>query len=174
MAASYETGAKRGGHEVRRIEVASLEFPFLRSRQDFESGTPPRDIAMVQDATRWADHVVIPYPLWLGTMPAILKALVEQTARPGFAFAYGGGGTKFPEKLLKGRSARIVATMGMPAFVYRWFYFAHGLRNLERNILKFIGIAPIRESLLGMVTAASPEQRARWLERLNEFGSRGF
>jgi hypothetical protein len=28
--------------------------------------------------------------------------------------------------------------MGMPAAVYRWFYRAHSLKSLERNILGFV------------------------------------
>jgi hypothetical protein len=59
--------------------------------------------------------------------------------------------------------------MGMPAFVYRWYFGAHGLRSLERNILGFSGIGPIRESLVGMVEGAAA-RRARWLERLRALG----
>ena len=73
----------------------------------------------------------------------LLKAFLEQALRPGFAFDES---SRMPRKLLKGRSARIVVTMGMPAFVYRWYFGAHGLRSLERNILGFCGIRPIRAS----------------------------
>jgi putative NADPH-quinone reductase len=45
-------------------------------------------------------------------------------------------------KLLKGKSARIVVTMGMPTLFYRWYFRVHSLKNLERNILAFCGIRP--------------------------------
>jgi hypothetical protein len=61
--------------------------------------------------------------------------------------------------------------MGMPAFMYRWFYGAHGLKGLERNILKFIGISPIKESLIGMVEE-SQEHRVRWIEKMFVYGKK--
>jgi len=67
-----------------------------------------------------------------------------------------------PPKLLKGRSARIVVTMGMPAVFYRIYYRAHSVKNLKRNILEFCGINPVRSTLIGMVEGR-PEARAAWL-----------
>ncbi len=74
---------------------------------------------------------------------------------------------------LKGRSARIVVTMGMPTLAYRWYFRAHSLKSLERNILKFAGIAPVRESLFGMVENVSPARRSRWLEQMQDHGAAG-
>ena len=76
------------------------------------------------------------YPPWLGMMPALLKGFFEQAVRPGFAFKTGD---RSWGSLLKGRSARIVITTGMPALIYRWYFGAHGLKCLERSILRFVG-----------------------------------
>jgi putative NADPH-quinone reductase len=65
-----------------------------------------------------------------------------------------------------------VVTMGMPAMVYRWVYRAHSVKALERNILGFVGIAPIHETLIGMVEGKDSARR-RWLARLRELGSAG-
>lgn len=115
------------------------------------------------------DHLVIVYPLWLGSMPALLKAFLEHVFRPGFAFEYGAKG--FPRKLLRGKSARIVVTMGMPAFFYRWYFGAHSLKSLERNILRFCGISPIRESLFGLVETATESTRHKWLQTMRKLGA---
>ena len=104
-------------------------------------------------------------------MPALLKAFFEQVARPGFAVGAASKGRP-GRKLLGGRSARIVVTMGMPAFVYRWYFGAHSVKSLERNILRFAGIAPVRRSLVGLVEGPVP-QRRRWLERLASLGRKG-
>jgi len=171
LAATYAEGAEAAGRAVRQIDVAALDFPLLRTQAEFQTGTPVPDIARAQETIAWADHIVIVYPLWLGTMPALLKGFLEQVLRPGFALDYGEG--KWPKKMLQGRSARIVITMGMPGFAYRWIFGAHSLKSLERNVLKFVGIGPIRETLFGMVDAADAAKHARWLETMRRLGERG-
>jgi putative NADPH-quinone reductase len=172
LAEAYAQGAKEAGHEVRLIEVAKINFPLLRSQEEWKSGTLPGSLQEAQDAIGWAEHLVFFFPLWLGTMPALLKAFLEQVARPGFAIG-GGERGKMPMKLLSGKSARIVVAMGMPAFFYRWYFLAHGLKGLERNILGFAGIAPIKETLIGMVDASEKTNREKWLPKLRELGRDG-
>lgn len=167
LADAYAEGAAL--HEVQRIEVARLEFPWLRTKQEFERGALPQALGPAQQAIAAADHLLIVYPLWLGTMPALLKAFFEQVFRPGFALDYGAGG--WPKKRFGRKTARIVVTMGMPALVYRWYFLAHSLKSLERNILRFSGIHPIRESLFGMVEAAGETKRRRWLAKMRALGA---
>ncbi len=151
MADAYAEGAVAAGHEVRRIEVAKLEFPLLRTQAEFETGALPPALVQARNDMRWAEHWVFLFPLWHGTMPALLKGFLEQIFRPGFAMEYDQKG--FPKRLLAGRSARIVVTMGMPVMLYRWYFGAFGLRSFERSMLKFAGIKPIRESLYGLALA---------------------
>ena len=113
---------------------------------------------------------MIVYPLWQGMLPALLKGFLEQVFRPGLAKS---SDPRIWMSLLKGRAARIVVTMGMPALVYRWYFGAHGLKSLERSILAFIGVRPIRETLIGMVESASEKQRKAWLDKLRALGERG-
>lgn len=171
LAEAYARGALASGHEVRRIDVSRLNFPIVRSQKEFVEGTLGGDIKDAQETIRWASHLVIFYPLWLGTMPALLKGFFEQVFRYGFAIDAEGKG--WPKGLLRGRSARVVVTMGMPAFAYRWLFGAHGLRSLERSILRLSGITPIRESLIGLVDAMSDEKRKKWLERMEALGRSG-
>jgi putative NADPH-quinone reductase len=172
LADAYAEGAGQSGYRVSRIEVAQLEFPLLHTKEDWESAPPPEAIRAAQAAIAEAEHLVIVYPLWLGSMPALLKGFFEQALRPGFAIGTVQGGNRWA-KLLGGRSARIVVTMGMPAFVYRWFFGAHSLKSLERNILRFCGIRPIRETLVGSVEGCSAGKRAAWLAELAALGRQG-
>jgi putative NADPH-quinone reductase len=103
-------------------------------------------------------------------MPALLKGFLEQVARPGFAFAADEGRTAFTRKGLTGRSARVVVTMGMPALVYRWYFRAHSVKSLERNILGFVGIAPVHETLIGGVGQLPPDAAEKAFERLRRLG----
>jgi putative NADPH-quinone reductase len=169
LADAYADGARAAGHEVRTVQLAQLDFPLLRSAHEWESGPLPACLQEPQDAIAWAEHLVIFFPLWMGDMPALLKGFLEQVARPGFAFGPERG-NPFGRKGLKGRSARVVVTMGMPAMVYRFYFRAHSVRSLERNILGFVGIAPVNETLIGGVDALDEKTRSRWLAKLKALG----
>jgi putative NADPH-quinone reductase len=170
LADAYRRAAEGAGHAVRSVALCDLDLPWLRSAAEFEAA-PPAAVAAQQENVRWADHLVLLYPLWLGSMPALLKAFLEQVLRPGFAFG-AASGRGLPKKLLAGKSARVVVTMGMPAFFYRLYYRAHSLKSLERNILAFVGVAPVRATVLGNVAGASAKARAAWIAELEEHARR--
>lgn len=170
LAQAYEAGALGRGHEVRRVHIATLIFPLLRSQDEWERGPLPDGLQTAQDDIRWAEHIVFFFPLWLGDMPALLKGFLEQIARPGFAFGAFDGAAPTREKGLRGRSARIVVTMGMPAIMYRAYFRAHAIKAMKRNILEFVGIRPVRETMVGMVGKLSAAKAGRWLERMTALG----
>lgn len=170
LADAYAAGAAAAGHAVARIEVARLDFPILRTREEFMGGAPPESLDAALHAILDARHLVVVFPLWLGTMPALLKGFFEQVMRPGVAFRARDEG--FPYGLLRGRSARLVVTIGMPALLYRWYFRAHGVRGLERSILGFAGVRPVRETLLGSVEAVSGAKRKGWLTLMEQYGRR--
>jgi putative NADPH-quinone reductase len=172
LAAAYAEAAADAQHELKTIELARLEFPLLRSAAEWKDGAPAPCIREAQDTIAWAEHLVIFFPLWLGDMPALVKGFVEQTLRPGFAIGNTGAG-RMPKKLLKGRSARIVVTMGMPAFFYRAYYRSHSVLSLKRNILEFCGFSPVRTSLVGMVEGSSRNAHELWLAKMGTFGRAG-
>lgn len=167
LAKHYADGAASAGHEVRVRRINEAEFPLLTSQAEWRDGPVPPAIADAQQDLSWSEHLVFFYPLWMGDMPALLKAWIEQVMRPGFAFSEPKG--KFPEKLLGGRSARIVVTMGMPGLFYRIFYRAHSVHSFRRNILRFAGIRPVRLSLVGLVEGGAA-RRDRWLDRMTRLG----
>ena len=168
LAAAYRAGAESAGHQVETLTVAELDFKLLRSEAEWKEAPAP-DIQCAQEAIAAADHLVFVFPLWMGTMPALLKAFLEQVLRPGFAFddqaREGFGG-----KRLQGKSARAVVTMGMPGPVYRWFFGAHGYLYFKRNILKFCGIKPVRHCFAGLAAAKDGKGRQRWLQRVEKLG----
>ena len=170
LASAYADGATAEGHAIRYLDASSLSMPFLQNQIEFNSQQLDPNIEAIQSTIRWADHILIVYPLWLGTMPAVLKHFFEQVFRPNFAFAKSGN-RKWPKKLLQGKSARIVVTMGMPAWLYRWFYHAHSVKSLERNILNFTGIAPVRRSFIGQIDSSSDKSRLKWLRKMKQLGA---
>jgi len=170
LADASALGARRAGHKVRRVNVAEMTFPILRSNRAWRDQNVPQDIRHSQDAIKWANHLILLYPLWLGDVPALLKAFLEQVLRPGFALrkeaSPGDAG------LLGGRSARLIVTMGMPAQVYRLYFGAHSMKSLERNVLGFVGIHPIRRTLIGSVDN-SADQAEKWIKLAEKLGAAG-
>ena len=168
LADAYADGAALR-HEVRRIDLAGLDIPLIRSQSEWMETAPPPAMAEAQQAIAWAEHLVFLYPLWLGDVPALLKAFLEQVARPGFAIGYGEG---FPKGLLRGKSARVIVTMGMPGLFYSLVYRAHSVKSLERNVLRFVGFRPIGRTIIGSVEADA-DRRREWLEEMARLGAAG-
>lgn len=172
LADAYEEGAIAAGHVIRDLDVARIDFPMLRSEREWKDARLPDSLALAQTAIGWAHHIALFFPLWLGDMPALLKGFLEQVARPGFAFQEAEG-NPFARKALAGRSARIVVTTGMPALLYRWYYRAQSTKSPERNILSFVGMAPIRQTLIGDVDSLSDATTRHWLAKMKTFGREG-
>ena len=138
---AYAEGAGGTGHRLVRIDVAGLDISFLNSATEFSS-LPPEPILAEREKIAAADHLFIAFPLWLGAMPAKLKAFLEQSARGGFFLKAGKSDHEWPEKMMTGKSARIVITMGMPDLVYRFGMDSGALKALERGVLGLSGFSP--------------------------------
>jgi putative NADPH-quinone reductase len=172
LADAYEQGAREAGHAVSRIDIGSLPVEFLHNQAEFD--TPPCEvIAAEREKIAAADHLVLIYPLWMGAMPAMTKAFLEQVGRGGFFVDTGGDSSKWPVQRLKGKSVRIVVTMGMPGLAYRLMFGAHSLKGLEKGVFSISGFRPVRHTVLGSVEAAGAQGRARMLYRVGEMGRKG-
>lgn len=156
LAAAYLKGASDAGHAIRRLEVGELNLPPVHSMAEFTGAVSPEAKA-VQDAITWADHLVVLYPLWLGGPPAVLKAFFEQVFRYGFAL---GGEGRSMAGLLKGKSAHVFVTMGMPATIFRIVFDAPGLKSVTRGILMISGFRPVRSTVIGNVEGSAARRQA--------------
>jgi len=72
--------------------------------------------------------------------------------------------------VFKGKTARIIMTMGMPGWFYRIYYGAHALKLFKRNILHLIGISPAHTSVYGMIASVSDDTRKAWLREVEALG----
>jgi putative NADPH-quinone reductase len=175
LAQAYVKAAADAGHGVEIIDVAKLDFPLLRSRKD-QQQKPPDAIARAQSMLSEADHIVMIYPIWNGGAPALLKGFLEQTFRPTFSFPEAKAGDPLgffayysQIKSMKGKTARVIVTMQMPAFVYRWFFRPHP----DTNTLRVSGMSPVVETLIGLVESPDARKRDRWLRKMGELGHAG-
>ncbi|MCZ2496981.1 flavodoxin family protein [Xylophilus sp. Kf1] len=110
--------------------------PSMDSRRAFESGRQAPDIAREQEKLRWADAVILQFPLWWYSMPAILKGWVDRVY--AFGFAYGVGehsdarwGDRFGEGSMAGKRAMVVVTTGG----WESHYAARGINGPMEDLL---------------------------------------
>ncbi|WP_082909984.1 NAD(P)H-dependent oxidoreductase [Brevibacillus brevis] len=171
LAHAYMEGAKGKAAQIRTIDLSQIAFdPNLkygyRKRTELED-----DLKEAQNLIRWADHLVIVYPIWWGTMPAILKGFFDRVLLSGFAYKYREGSSLW-DKLLTGKTAHVIVTMDTPSWYNRLIYWQAGHLVMKRNILKFCGIKPVKITEISGVNASAEEKRKMWLEKVKQLGER--
>jgi putative NADPH-quinone reductase len=101
-----------------------------------------------------------------------VKGFFDRVFLPGFAFKYRPNSVLW-DKLLSGRSARVVITMDGPVWYYRFLAGAPGWQIMNRSILGFCGFKPIVPLFIGKVRSLSEKDRLLWISRLNALGMKG-
>lgn len=166
----YAEGARGGGHEVRQLMLGEIAFdPVLRSRRQ-EMPLEP-DLLAAQESIKWCEHLIIGYPTWWGSMPALLKGFIDRTIQPGFGYKYRQG-SPFWDRLLAGRSARILVTMDAPSIYDLIVYWTSSRRTMTHPILRFCGFKPVRASTFSRVRFSTAERRSKWLSSVRQLGAR--
>ncbi|MGK9234743.1 NAD(P)H-dependent oxidoreductase [Inquilinus limosus] len=124
------------GHEVRvsdlyaqgwKSEVDRADFPPLApdarlkvaaaSGEAFAAGALTADVRAEHEKLLWADILILQFPLWWYTMPAILKGWVDRVYAYGFAYGVGEHsdrhwGDRFGEGTFAGKRAMLIVTTG--------------------------------------------------------------
>lgn len=169
LADAYKRGALASGAEIEEIRVADLIFdPNLqfgyRKRTELEP-----DLIESWEKIKWADHLVWVYPVWWGSIPAILKGFIDRVFLPGFAFKKRDNSLLW-DPLLKGRSARIISTLDQPVWVYWLVNRRPSYWAMRRLTLNFCGIKPVRATTIGPIRLSKESFRKRWLEKIEQLG----
>jgi NAD(P)H dehydrogenase (quinone) len=113
----------------------------LEEKAAFELGTHAHDIVLEQEKLLAADLVILQFPLWWFSMPAILKGWVDRVMSMGFAY---GGGKWYDQGGLKGRRAMLALTTGGPESSYSEFGISGPMDQIlypiQHGILYFCGL----------------------------------
>jgi NAD(P)H dehydrogenase (quinone) len=158
LADSYEKGAREKGGEVERINLGEIKFdPILRQGYRKAQSLEP-DLIEAQHKLKWANHIVIIFPVWWSAPPALLKGFIDRVFLPGFAFSYNENSINI-DKLLAGRSARLIMTSDAPVW---WLYFAYfhpALNMMKKATLEFCGVSPVSVTSFGSVRKLSEKKK---------------
>lgn len=169
LAESYKTGAETNGDECQLVHLIDLKFnPILTYGYRLVSELEP-DLLKIQKDILDADHLVFVYPTWWGTYPALLKGFIDRVFLPNFAFKYHKD-SPFWDKLLKGKTARLIVTMDSPKWYYWLIYRSPGHNSMKRTILEFCGIKPVKITTFAPLKSSSDSERKKWLEKVEALG----
>ncbi|MDF3933739.1 NAD(P)H-dependent oxidoreductase [Pseudomonas citronellolis] len=152
--------------------------PSQDSRRAFAGGRQSADIAAEQAKLRWADALILQFPLWWFSMPAILKGWVERVYAYGFAYGVGEHsdthwGDRYGEGSLAGKRAMLMVTTGG----WESHYSARGINGpiddllfpIQHGILYYPGFAVLPPYL---VYRTSRVDAARYAAIEREYGER--
>lgn len=167
LARAYAEAARAAGAEVQELWLGRLAFdPILR--HGFRAPQPlEADLQRAQEALGWAEHLVFVFPVWWGGWPALLKGFVDRVFLPGFAFKYRDGGALW-DRLLKGRSARLIVTSDAPVLWDRLVNRHGAVHQMRQGTLKFCGVAPVRVTRFGMARKADEVRILGWETQVRE------
>ena len=166
----YEDHAKAAGHEIRRQDIGEMHFdPVLHEGYKAIQPLEP-DLVDFQENIRWAEHIVIVYPVWWSTLPAKLKGLFDRAWLPHYAFTFANHGLTW-KKLLKGRTARVITSANTNPLLLRLMYGPPTI-VLALALLRFAGIRA-RSTVFGPSERASDRAKARWFRKVARLARRG-
>ncbi|SIT16774.1 NAD(P)H-dependent oxidoreductase [Belliella pelovolcani] len=169
LSEAYKNGADKSDAIIKVINIRELNFnPNLefgyRRRTELEP-----DLIDAQAKLIWADHLVWIYPVWWSSFPAIMKGFLDRVLLPGFAFQKRQN-SLFSDKLLVGKTARIICTLDQPAWYYKWVYGNPSHNALKKGTLNYIGVKKVRITSIGPVRLSNESFRLKWLRKVERLG----
>ncbi|MFV3415972.1 NAD(P)H-dependent oxidoreductase [Pseudomonas nitroreducens] len=151
--------------------------PSLDSKLAYAAGRQSSDIATEQEKLRWADTLILQFPLWWFSMPAILKGWVERVYAYGFAYGVGEHsdarwGDRYGEGNLAGKRAMLVVTTGG----WESHYSARGINGpiddllfpIHHGVLHYPGFEVLPPYLVYRTSRVDAERYAQIERELGE------
>jgi NAD(P)H dehydrogenase (quinone) len=115
----YAMGWKAGldADDFPKRDAAQAFSPAADSKRAFADSTQSADVADEQRKLRRADLLILQFPLWWFSMPAIMKGWFERVYAYGFAYGVGEHsesrwGERYGEGVFAGKRAMLVVTTG--------------------------------------------------------------
>lgn len=151
--------------------------PSLDSKRAYAAGRQSSDIAAEQEKLRWADTLILQFPLWWFSMPAILKGWFERVYAYGFAYGVGEHsdarwGDRYGEGNLAGKRAMLVVTTGG----WESHYSVRGINGpiddllfpIHHGVLHYPGFAVLPPYLVYRTSRVDAERYAQIERELGE------
>ncbi len=149
------------GQHVKVSDLHKMNFNPLPGRHDFDSalsedwfnyqdeqkhahaqGAFKEDIKEEHEKLEWADLLLLQFPLWWFSMPAILKGWVDRVFAYGYAY---GGGRWYDQGVFGPKRAMLGITVGGPETAYTIGGLQGDMEQIlfpiQHGILQFVGFS---------------------------------
>jgi putative NADPH-quinone reductase len=173
---AVESGLDAGGHEFKVIDLDKDGFDPVMREKDLSafvqaSRNPEKEIEgldpLIQvyvNKMRWAERIVMIFPIWWMTMPAMTKGFIDKVIFPGLVYKMEGG--KLVSQLSRLKQVVVITTMNTPAAIYESTFGNSIEGSLIKGTFNQIGIHDIRWISLNMVKHVGDEKRWLWLDEI--------
>lgn len=169
LAISYKKGADASNVGCKLVNLIDLSFnPILTNGYRIITPLEP-DLLQIQQDIVWANHLVFVYPNWWATYPALLKGFLDRVFLPGFAFKYKDNSPMW-DKLLIGKTARLIVTMDTPQWYYWLINKNAGHNAMKIGTLEFCGIKPVKITVCTPIKTSDDKKRKQWLTQCEQLG----
>jgi putative NADPH-quinone reductase len=171
LAEAYKKGASKSDAELREIQIRELDFNSnlqygYRKRTELEP-----DLQKAQELILWADHLVWVYPVWWGSVPAIMKGFLDRVLLPGFAFEHREG-SPWWDRYLTGKTARLICTMDQPPWYYWLRYGCPSHKAMKKLTLQYCGVKKVKITSIGPIRNSKVNFRKKWIKKIQSLGER--
>ena len=174
---AVKDGLERSGQPHKTIDLGKDEFDPVMRAKDLSAfanmgrlGEAALDdldthVLRYKKKLEWAERIVMIFPIWWMTAPAMVKGFIDKVIFPGVA--YNMDGPQLKSRLHSLRQVTIITTMNTPADVYRDQFNNAIEGSLIKGTFNQIGIHDVEWISLNMVKQAGQEKRRIWLEEIS-------
>lgn len=165
-----EVGTQKG-HSVRRINLVDDGFNPTMTAHDLklwikgESDDPL--VKKYQDAIDEADILIFPFPIWWGTMPAILKGFCDKIFLQGWAYQDDENGKMM--SMLNDKKAMVIITMETPLDVFNNQFNDPVEGGFIKDTLEICGIEVIKYYQIEDIISGGREGAERRMKEIAGF-----
>ena len=177
---AVKSGLRKGRHSCKVINLDKDRFDPVMREKDLKAfklrgeedltlidGVDPI-VLRYKKKLEWAERIVMIFPIWWMTVPAMTKGFIDKVIFPGMIYKMEGG--KLVSMLSRLKQVVIITTMNTPAAIYESNFGNSIEGSLIKGTFNQIGIHDIRWISLNMVKQVGDEKRWLWLDEIeNEF-----
>lgn len=170
LARQIADGLANTGHSSEIADLASEGFDPRFGLADHavhrRQAAPPTDVLREQARIERADALVLVYPIYWWSLPALLKGWVERVFSNGWAFDYEEGITV---KKLRGMKVHLVGVAGADSGTFERHGYGEAMRvQIEHGIFDYCGAEVLSSTLLDDSEGAAPAAHLHTARTLGE------